>query len=158
MSTAAPGRVTVENPFPGLLSFTPEQSKYFYGRNKQVEEILRHLEKHRFLAVIGSSGCGKSSLVRAGLLPALYRGYLSSGPNWNIAVMKPGGRPIEALSEALHDKDCFGPGAEFDSAELLDTTRGLVAVAQDHILPAQSLLVVVDQFEEIFRFSRESEA
>jgi energy-coupling factor transporter ATP-binding protein EcfA2 len=158
MSAVASGVVKVESPFPGLLAFNPGQSKYFYGRNKQVEEILRHLEKHRFLAVIGSSGCGKSSLVRAGLLPALYRGYLSSGPNWSIALMKPGSRPIEALSDALHDKDCFGPAAQFNSAELLDTTRGLVAVAQDHILPAQSLLIVVDQFEEIFRFSKESEA
>ena len=122
MSAVATASVTIENPFPGLLSFKPEQSKYFYGRNKQIEELLKHLERHRFLAVIGSSGCGKSSLVRAGLLPALYRGYLSRGPNWSIAVMKPGSRPIKALSDALHDPDCFGPAAEFDSDALLDTT------------------------------------
>lgn len=158
MSAAATAIVPVENPFPGLVSFKPEQSKYFYGRNKQIEELLKHLERHRFLAVIGSSGCGKSSLVRAGLLPALYRGYLSRGPNWSIAVMKPGSRPIKALSDALRNPDCLGPAAEFDPDALLDTTRALVVVSQRHLLPAQNLLIVVDQFEEIFRFRRESEA
>src|SRR5215203_7349266 len=118
-----------ENPFPGLLPFESGQSKYFYGRNRQIERILRHLEEHRFLAVIGSSGCGKSSLVRAGLLPALYRGYLGSGPNWRVAVMKPGSRPLEALAGALRSEECFGASANFDLEEVKETTRGLGVVA-----------------------------
>ena len=147
-----------ENPFPGLLPFEPEQSRYFYGRNRQIERILRHLEEHRFLAVIGSSGCGKSSLVRAGLLPSLYRGYLGSGPNWRVAVMKPGSRPVEALETALRNEECFAANANFNLEELRETTRGLAAVAERLLLPSQNLLVLVDQFEEIFRFRRESEA
>jgi hypothetical protein len=157
MSAPAPA-IKQENPFPGLLPFDAGQSKYFYGRNRQIERILRHLEENRFLAVIGSSGCGKSSLVRAGVLPCLYRGYLGSGPNWRVAVMKPGGRPLEALADALRSPECFAANANFTLEELKETTRGLAAVAERLLLPSQNLLVLVDQFEEIFRFRRESEA
>ena len=87
-----------ERPFPGLRPFTTGEALLFFGREQHTEELLRRLSTCRFLAVVGTSGSGKSSLVRAGLLPALYRGYLAgSTTSWRMAVMRPGSAPIENL-------------------------------------------------------------
>src|SRR5438132_6946662 len=91
------------NPYPGLRPFETEQSEFFFGRETQTDELLSRLASSRFVAVIGTSGSGKSSLVRAGLVPALVGGFLgSAGSHWHIAVLRPGGDPIGALAEALH--------------------------------------------------------
>jgi energy-coupling factor transporter ATP-binding protein EcfA2 len=80
--------MTLPSPYPGLRPFQPEEAHLFFGREAQVEDMLARLEDRRFLAVVGTSGCGKSSLVRAGLIPALEQGFLSDAkPNWRIAVM-----------------------------------------------------------------------
>ena len=73
----------LKNPYPGLRPFEPEEADYFFGRDRQVDELLLALREHRFVAVLGLSGSGKSSLVRAGLVPALKAGHLTSaGPHW----------------------------------------------------------------------------
>ena len=64
------------NPFPGLRSFEPHETHLFFGRDGQSEELIRRLKRTRFVALVGTSGSGKSSLVRAGLLPALADGVL----------------------------------------------------------------------------------
>ncbi len=71
------------NPFPGLRPFDFEQHHLFFGRQEQVDRLLEVLEAKRFLAVLGPSGSGKSSLVRAGLVPCLYEGRLTdAGRDW----------------------------------------------------------------------------
>src|SRR5947207_14818535 len=83
------------NPFPGLRTFESAETHLFFGRDGQSEELLKRLKRTRFLAVVGTSGSGKSSLVRAGLLPALQGGLMSSaGSDWRIAILRPGGGPI----------------------------------------------------------------
>src|SRR4051794_35221420 len=92
----------VENPYPGLRPFEAEEAHLFFGRDQQVTELLRRLESHRFVAVVGVSGSGKSSLVRAGLIPALERGHLlETGWQWRVAVTSPSGAPFENLARAL---------------------------------------------------------
>src|SRR5277367_4237019 len=89
-------------PFPGLRSFSQDESDLFFGRDGQSDELARKLGKTRFLAVVGTSGSGKSSLVRAGLLPCLESGCLvAAGSNWRIVDMRPGGRAIDSLAAAL---------------------------------------------------------
>ncbi len=152
-----------DNPFPGLRPFEQNEDYLFFGREVQTRELLRRLRLTRFLAVVGTSGSGKSSLVKAGLLPALHGGMMSgSAANWRMAVMRPGGDPIAALAEALVSPRVLGK--EWDEQEaaiqtsILRTTlrrgsRGLVdAVAQRRLPPGDRLLLVVDQFEELFRF------
>lgn len=132
------------NPFPGLRPFEPHESSLYFGRDDYVDELLAHLEKTRFLAVVGTSGGGKSSLIRAGLLPALNRGYLvGAGSHWRVALLRPGDDPIGELAKAL-GQPC----------ETLDrSSMGLVEAAQAMRLEKrQNLLVIVDQFEELFRF------
>ena len=162
------------NPYPGLRPFRPDEAHLFFGRESQVDAMVDRLAAARFLAVVGSSGCGKSSLVNCGLRPALQRGVLArAGSAWRIACFRPGLDPISELAEAL-----AAPGLLFDTvapalpgaagglaagvavaqADLVGSTlrlskRGLIDLVQQARLPAgTNLLLVVDQFEELFRY------
>ena len=95
MTTMSPALPHWGNPFPGLRPFEEEDAHLFFGRETQVRELLARMADERFLAVVGMSGSGKSSLVRAGLIPALRRGRLAdTGVRWKVAVMQPGGDPF----------------------------------------------------------------
>jgi hypothetical protein len=84
----------LDNPFPGLRPFEPTETHLFFGREGQSDELVRLLTRNRFVTVVGISGSGKSSLVRAGMLPALASGYMAeAGSSWRMAIMRPGGRP-----------------------------------------------------------------
>jgi hypothetical protein len=151
----------LDNPFPGLRSFEPEEDHLFFGREKQIDELLRRLRSSRFLSVIGTSGSGKSSLVRCGLIPSLHSGFMvNAGPGWRVAVLRPGDSPLTNLAESLNARDVLGSDEDKSSTNrvLLDvtlrrSTLGLVeSIRQAQIPPTENLLVVVDQFEELFRF------
>ena len=151
----------LEQPFPGLRAFEPHEAYLFRGRDQHTEELLTRLAEHRFMAVVGNSGSGKSSLVRAGLLPALYRGYLTGATTrWRIAIFRPGAAPMGALTEALAEPRALGDDFGADGPELLaSSSMGLVRVVERARLQAgESLLIVVDQFEELFRFRKESQS
>jgi formylglycine-generating enzyme required for sulfatase activity len=77
-------------PYPGMSSFTEADAGRFFGREREVQELLERLRLHRFLAVIGPSGCGKSSLVFAGLIPALRKSTLFGPGEWSVKSMRPG--------------------------------------------------------------------
>ncbi len=161
-SSATASPASVRNPFPGLRPFQTEEAHLFHGRREQVDELLQRMAKRRFLAVVGTSGTGKSSLVRAGLLPALYRGYMgTAGSRWRIAVMRPGGTPLRAMAQALGGPDALRmPGDTWNLQGALETLEqnslGLVDLARRHLIgDPDNLLLIVDQFEELFRFRRE---
>ena len=150
------------NPFPGLRPFQIEEKFLFFGREEQTSELLTRLRKTRFLAVVGVSGSGKSSLVRAGLLPELHGGTMATaGSSWEVAVMRPGGDPLTNLAEALIDADIHNAEEEHILSHVRATLgrsgKGLAdAVKQGDLPDRTNLLIVVDQFEEIFRFRRMS--
>lgn len=157
----------MRNPFPGLRPFRSDEEHLFFGRERQVDRMIDKLAVHRFLAVVGTSGSGKSSLVNCGLRPALHRGNMAkAGESWRMAQFRRGGGdPIGALAQALAPA-LAAPGALFHRwdggvltvTDLVDTTLrlgslGLVDIfAQAHLPEGTQLLVVVDQFEELFRF------
>jgi cell division protein FtsL len=144
-------------PFLGLRPFDSADSRWFYGRDEQIDELLRRLGRARFLAVVGTSGSGKSSLVRAGLVPSLCRGYMpASSARWRVAIMRPGGDPFDSLARALAADDILGPDSE-RPATLRRSSLGLVAAVRGRLPETESLLLVVDQFEEIFRFKKEAQ-
>ncbi|RYD57998.1 MAG: hypothetical protein EOP56_06920 [Sphingobacteriales bacterium] len=157
--------VAITNPFPGLRAFEEQEDVLFFGREKQVDELLKKLRTVRFLAVIGSSGSGKSSLVKSGLIPALYSGFMSgAGSQWRICTFRPGSDPIGNMARALaEDGVLFHPqnteeqltlGAINESI-LRRSSQGLVeAYRQSNIDTKNNLLILVDQFEELFRFSK----
>ena len=144
-------RLLADNPFPGLRPFENRDSPLFAGRDAQIEDLRDRLTDNNFLAVIGVSGSGKSSLIRAGLIPVLYQGFLGdAGTHWRIALMRPGKAPIAHLASELDKPAVLGA-----STTTLDTlrqgSRGLLSVAK-RLGPEENLLIVVDQFEEIFRY------
>ncbi len=148
----------IEQPFPGLRPFEPPDAFLFFGREQHTQELLERLSRNRFLAVVGTSGSGKSSLVRAGLLPALYRGYLVGATSrWRIAVMRPGSAPLDELAKALADTTALGSDAAQVRERVGASSLGLVQAVQDgKLAEGESLLLLVDQFEELFRFASES--
>ena len=145
-----------EQVYPGLRPFRRDESILFFGRQEHVDELLGRLEETSFLAVVGLSGSGKSSLVLAGLVPALERGHLGgAGATWQIVEMRPGSDPLGALAAALgHEALGESPGR---APRLRSGRLGLVDAASAGRKPGANLLLVVDQFEELFRFQRDFE-
>ena len=132
---ATPARVVAEGicPFKGLASFEPVDADYFFGRERLVAELVARLVGAGFLGIVGPSGGGKSSVLRAGLLPALAGGVLPGSEGWRRLLLRPGERPLDELRRALVS------GAKDPVAEALDA------------LPADArLLIAVDQLEELF--------
>jgi energy-coupling factor transporter ATP-binding protein EcfA2 len=127
--------------------------------------LLDKLQRSHFLAVVGPSGCGKSSLVRAGMIAALETGFMAdAGSEWLIAEMRPGDRPMSRLARALCiDTFDFDGGASADAAPLLEASLrrgplGLVErLEETPLAPRTNLLLLVDQFEEIFRFREQGD-
>lgn len=153
-----------DNPFPGLRSFTQEEDYLFFGREEQTMDLLQTLATHRFVAVVGTSGSGKSSLVRCGLLSHLLGGkMIQAGTVWEVAVTHPGASPLGHLAESLLEADLYDAGEEDAKARLLATLNrshvGLVeAIRQARLGDGVNFLLVVDQFEEIFRFNQVGKA
>ena len=155
-----------QNPYPGLRPFKFEESYLFFGREGQSEDLLRRLERSHFVAVVGTSGSGKSSLVRAGLLPLLSSGFMpNTGANWRIAIFRPGNSPIHNLAYALVHPERIEAAPEDENKEsdvgitetiLRRSAVGLLDYADSNLASGENLLVVVDQFEELFRFKKES--
>ena len=164
----------IRHPYPGLRPFGRDEDAIFFGRESQVDQLLDKLQETHFLAVIGTSGSGKSSLVRAGLLPALDSGFMAgAGGRWVVAELRPGDRPFARLAASLVQD--AGWGHDFAAADGGAATAGQIIadLEQDlrrgsralnwrlgvHPLPAGSRLVIlVDQFEELFRYCRTDSA
>lgn len=151
------------SPFPGLRPFEPDEDHLFFGREKEIDDLLRRLRQTRFLPVIGASGSGKSSLVRSGLIPSLHSGFMvSAGSSWRVAILRPGEDPIGHLAASLSASQVLGgdtklaaTGQVLINATLRRSTLGLVEAVRLARVPAHdNLVVVVDQFEEVFRFRR----
>ncbi|MDX1665079.1 MAG: protein kinase [Candidatus Promineifilaceae bacterium] len=143
-----------ENPFKGLRPFSEADAADFWGRATLVQELLGEMgaehDLARFLAVVGASGSGKSSVVRAGLLPALRRGGLPGSEKWFITDMVPGADPFGELEDALLR---VAPHATGDLAQRLREGPPGLLEAACQMLPTDGeteLLLVVDQFEELF--------
>jgi WD40 repeat protein/tRNA A-37 threonylcarbamoyl transferase component Bud32 len=136
---ATPARVATEGicPFKGLASFEPVDADYFFGRERLIAELVARVVGAGFLGIVGPSGSGKSSVLRAGLLPALAGGVLPGSEGWRRLLLRPGERPLDELRRVLVS------GAKDPLAEALDA------------LPAnERLLLAVDQFEELFTACR----
>ncbi len=157
----SPGRIF--NPYPGLRPFREEESHLFFGRAEQVDELLGSLRRSRFVAVMGPSGSGKSSLVAAGLYPALHGGLAPGmGSRWAIASLRPGANPIRNMASALASQPELANVSEEPilapariEATLRASALGLSDLASTALADEDGhILVVVDQFEELFRYEQ----
>ena len=129
-------------PYPGMSPFSEANRTRFFGRDREVRDLIERLHMHPFVTIIGPSGAGKSSLVFAGLIPALRQsGLFGDGEHeWMVRPLRPGPAPIAALTAAVGD----------DHVDPVQAAAALLASR-----PADRLLLVVDQFEELFVIARQ---
>ena len=136
-------------PYVGLDAFHETDQSNFFGRERLIDELIRKLKSTRFLAVLGSSGSGKSSVVRAGLIPELKNGKLPRSGSWAyLPTMVPGSNPLMNLSRLVlsADADRFQVQAEAD--RFLEDDLHLAKIASERF--HEGVVLVVDQFEEVF--------
>lgn len=147
----------VTNPYKGLRPFEEADSADFFGRDALIQQLANRIDEDDalagFLAVVGPSGSGKSSVVKAGLVPALRHGLILGSEDWFIAEMIPGTEPLENLEAALLSVAFDEPDDLLK--QLQEDERGLIR-AVEAIFPGQdaALLLVIDQFEEVFTFAQ----
>jgi class 3 adenylate cyclase/WD40 repeat protein/energy-coupling factor transporter ATP-binding protein EcfA2 len=137
------GGVPEESPYKGLDSFGPEDAEAFFGRERLVADLVARVAGGGLVGVVGPSGSGKSSLVRAGLIPAVAAGVLPGSQDWVTVVVRPGEHPVRALDVAV--------------LPVLPTAVAAVVTGDQPLLVqlgrlegAPHVLVVVDQAEELF--------
>jgi hypothetical protein len=139
-------------PYLGLKTFGEDYAEFFFGRGADIQRLIEKLKASRFLAVLGASGSGKSSLVRAGLIPALKHGALPESDTWNICILKPGSRPITALAAQLLNLCPTQQAMQKTLDQMAEDQRTLhLAVALSLVnKKAERIVWVIDQFEEVF--------
>ncbi|MFN8529769.1 MAG: protein kinase [Anaerolineae bacterium] len=144
----------IPNPYKGLRTFQETDSIHFFGREALVRQLIRTFNRtrnlSRFMAVVGPSGSGKSSVVKAGLIPALRRGAIMGSEHWYYVEMLPGAKPFKELAAALVSVATTSPDDLIERLEQGD--NGLRDVLNDILPPGMSneLCLIIDQFEEVF--------
>jgi hypothetical protein len=167
-----------EAPYPGLRSFQKHEVDIFFGRDDHVDEMIGRLAASHFLCITGPSGCGKSSLARTGLMNSLEAGFLPGrGSDWIFADMRPGGAPLKnlfgAIAKALAGDAEPDAGADARAA-LAARADEIVRILDNHVAGRSSnlaealaivkdaarrpMLILVDQFEELFRYEQNAHA
>jgi energy-coupling factor transporter ATP-binding protein EcfA2 len=162
-------------PYRGLECFDEDHADYFYGREDLTHQLVNKLKESRFAAVVGASGSGKSSLVRAGLIKELRQkqrqGSLSSEANsWRIKLITPSEHPLKSLASAFVDLEAtdLERAEQLRRAEMFlrEGDNGLAQLAHASLLTSNRtqlqqrprLLLVIDQFEEVFTLCQGSQA
>ncbi|MBA2541101.1 MAG: serine/threonine protein kinase, partial [Deltaproteobacteria bacterium] len=143
-----------ESPYAGLSSFQEGDAGKFFGRNREIASMMTRIRDQPLMAVVGSSGVGKSSFVRAGLVPALKR----SGETWETLVIRPGRKPLESLAAVIQPMvaTAVNLSDELDEQKKLVETLRKEPGHLGHVLRGRArrdnrrLLVFVDQFEELY--------
>ena len=146
------------NPYKGLRAFEETDTADFFGRGRFVGQLVKWLadggEASRLLAVVGPSGSGKSSVIHAGLIPALRAGALPGSEGWFFAVTHPGDRPFDKLERALLG---VAVEASLPIGQLLRGRDGLGSLVERLVPAGAELVLVIDQFEELFTLTDEAD-
>lgn len=147
LQTSNPKGTDLKNPFPGLRPFRKEESHLFFGRENQIDKVSENLRKNRFVAVIGSSGSGKSSLIYCGVMS-----HATAKGDWKTIITRPGTNPFLNLYQSfletfdIEDKLPASPDNGRYSDILMESLKN------DHKKSSTRYLLVIDQFEELFRY------
>lgn len=139
--------VLKRNPFPGIRPYTSAEDKYFFGRESTVKEVLNSLLINRFIALVGASGSGKTSLIQSGIIPALLT---DEKQEWVPVIIRPGNRPVESLIRGF--QQVFPKKLkETDVQSFLAGSQSLGELIIEKGLGSHNYYLVVDQFEELFQ-------
>ena len=147
----------------GLNPYQEENSSIFYGREKEVENLLQIIQKNKLITLTGPSGSGKTSLVNAGLIPRLKKGFLGqSGVEWAICSFRPGISPIDNMISAITSSGAINMDLRSNTEDFLnykkivdeDQSLSISKIySESEINKKKNLLIVVDQLEDIFLFN-----
>ena len=150
------GYTPTRNPYKGLHAFGERDAQDFFGRDAVVAELVEAVAHHRLVGVVGPSGIGKSSVVRAGLIPALRAGALAGSREWLVTDFFPGVYPFEELEAALLRVAVERPSSLVE--ELRREERGLARVLKQLLPPGGELVLFIDQFEELFTLTPDEDS
>jgi formylglycine-generating enzyme required for sulfatase activity len=151
-------------PYPGLRPFQKHEWPIFFGREPMIDEVLQRLAATRLVVVHGSSGCGKSSLIKAGVLPRLEQEHSHYGVPWRTAEMRPGSSPLWNLAMAIARLHEQLEGAAEPTLDTTRTVRRLLDGGRDALAGIRqrfglgkdgNVCLLLDQFEELFRYARD---
>jgi WD40 repeat protein/tetratricopeptide (TPR) repeat protein len=144
--------VNEEPPYRGLEKFRPEDAKWFFGRESEIQQLIEKVKNHRFIAILGASGSGKSSVLLGGLVPALKKGVLVGSQDWPIITFTPTDQPVQELaiqlSSLIPSESTSGLLRDLEADER--TLHLVVRRALKGAPNTQRVVMIVDQFEEIF--------
>ena len=151
------------NPFPGIRSFEENESNLFFGREHQVEQVVSILSKTHFVALIGHSGSGKSSLIKAGVIPRIKTENFEASNEWLVSVFRPGDNPIESFLKEF--TTIYNSTAQVNPNDyiLLDDIKDTFLNNKNSLfdslnkINSKPWLLVIDQFEELFRIHSHGE-
>ncbi len=152
---------SLTNPFPGLRAFSPGDSHLFFGRNLSSDEVINRLMQNRLVSVIGASGSGKSSLVFSGVIPRLLASNAEGKRSWSYLVLRPNYNPIESLASELSSLSAAAGFAYVSPQAALNALQsnkdGLAEmVSRIRKNLRQQVVLVIDQFEDLFRFNNDT--
>ena len=135
------------NPFPGIRPFTSMEDKYFFGRDAVISDLIDSLRKNRFVALVGATGSGKTSLIQSGIVPALLS---DENQEWVPISIRPGVKPVESLIRGF--QQVFPTKlTEKDVLQFLTSSQSLGDLVHEKGLGNHNYYLVIDQFEELFR-------
>ena len=152
------------NPFVGLKPYTKENSNFYFGREQEVENLLGVLQKNKFVTLSGATGAGKTSLINAGLIPRLKKGFVGqAGKDWAIASFRPGIEPLLNLSQALTASEVLKVDVKSNTtdrkyySEIISNfgSLGIVEIyKRSEIFGKKNLLIIIDQLEDLYKYNR----
>lgn len=140
------------SPFPGLKPFEERHEKVYFGRSREVAEVIRRMASQRLQVIVGASGSGKSSLVKAGVLPKLRDNALPPSARWHRVMMRPGSAPFTALHAAL--QAVFPSALVDDAVTLAKAPENLHRMLARHS-KGEEIVLFIDQFEELFTSAKD---
>jgi Anaphase-promoting complex subunit 4 WD40 domain/WD domain, G-beta repeat len=145
------------NPFPGLRPFAPEDSNLFFGRETESDEVILKLINNRYITITGTSGTGKTSLIYGGVLPKIKNLKINESSIWRIISIRPGNDPFGNLADAISN-GLSDPGKDRIERALIlsglqDNHGNFSDIVRKYMIKHDdNILLVIDQFEEIFRY------
>ncbi len=151
-------------PFPGLRPYRSSESNIFFGREREVEDSLSILQQYKLVTITGDNGSGKTSLIDAGLITKIQKGFSGQqGKEWSICKFRPGISPIENLSNSLTEKGGLYLGGKAKTTDYENYKKilesklelGLVEIYKNsEIFEKKNLLIIIDQIEDLFKFKK----